>query len=131
MEPANVALTLEVDEEIIRDFKKSMEKKYCFREMTNTMLQEKYGMAWSIPYSGIVIEYYGGAAAAHEPEGGAAYPHRQNEFDLVIVSNWPDKNEDEKQWKQNLTRRTCSGITRILLLIVPRVMTNYNQLDKA
>lgn len=57
----------------------------------------------SSPHSAVVIEYYGGAAS-REPQGGASYPHRQNEFDLVIISNWTDVNEDEKHvsWTRNL-----------------------------
>ena len=47
------------------------------------------------PYSAVVLEFYGGAAA-REPAGGSAYAYRQAEFDLVIVSNWPDKQDDEK-----------------------------------
>lgn len=55
------------------------------------------------PYSASMLEYYGGAAAC-EPEGGTAYPHRQLQFNLVIVSNWPDKQEDEKNiaWTRNI-----------------------------
>ena len=49
----------------------------------------------SSPFTGIVIEFYGGASN-QEPEGGASYPHRENEFDLVIISNWPDRDNDEK-----------------------------------
>ncbi|WP_018613278.1 FAD-binding oxidoreductase [Segetibacter koreensis] len=47
------------------------------------------------PYSAIVLEYYGGAAA-REPEGGTAYPHRQSQCDLVIGSGWVEKQDDEK-----------------------------------
>ncbi|MES2774290.1 MAG: FAD-binding oxidoreductase [Bacteroidota bacterium] len=47
------------------------------------------------PYSATIVELYGGAAS-REPEGGSAYLHRQPEFDLVIISNWPTKSEDEK-----------------------------------
>lgn len=50
------------------------------------------------PYSATILEYYGGAAS-REPAGGSAYPHRQAEFDLVIISNWPDKVDDEKNIK--------------------------------
>ncbi len=55
------------------------------------------------PYSATILEYYGGAAG-REPEGGTAYPHRQPQFDLVIISNWPDKQEDEKNigWTCNI-----------------------------
>ncbi|MEP7377752.1 MAG: FAD-binding oxidoreductase [Chitinophagaceae bacterium] len=47
------------------------------------------------PYSAIILEYYGGVSS-HEPEGGTSYPHRQAEFDLVLISNWVDREEDEK-----------------------------------
>ena len=47
------------------------------------------------PYSAIILEYYGGVSAS-EPEGGTSYPHRQSEFDLVIISNWVKPEEDEK-----------------------------------
>ncbi|MES1215034.1 MAG: FAD-binding oxidoreductase [Bacteroidota bacterium] len=55
------------------------------------------------PYSAIILEYYGGVSS-REPEGGTAYPHRQSEFDLVIISNWPEKDQDEKNiyWTRNL-----------------------------
>lgn len=38
---------------------------------------------------------YGGASS-REPQGGTSYPHRQSEFDLVIISNWVNREEDEK-----------------------------------
>ena len=38
------------------------------------------------PYTAIILEFYGGVSAT-EPEGGTSYPHRQSEFDLVIISN--------------------------------------------
>jgi len=55
------------------------------------------------PYSATILELYGGASS-NEPEGGTAYPHRQNEFDLVIISSWPDKQDDEKNinWTRNI-----------------------------
>ena len=55
------------------------------------------------PYSATIIELYGGVAS-HEPEGGSSYPHRQPEFDLVIISNWIDKQDDEKNitWTRNI-----------------------------
>ena len=54
------------------------------------------------PYSAIILEYYGGASS-HEPEGGTAYPHRQSEYDLVIISNWINKEDDDKNisWTKN------------------------------
>ena len=55
------------------------------------------------PYSATILEYYGGAAA-NEPEGGSAFPHRDLLFDLVIISNWPHKADDDKNiaWTRNL-----------------------------
>jgi len=55
------------------------------------------------PGSATILEMYGGVAS-HEPEGGCAYPHRQSEFDLVIISNWPDKQDDDKNisWTRNI-----------------------------
>jgi hypothetical protein len=55
------------------------------------------------PYSATILEMYGGAAS-REPEGGSSYPHRQSEFDLVIISNWPDKQDDDKNisWTRNI-----------------------------
>ena len=47
------------------------------------------------PYTAIILEYYGGVAS-REPEGGISYPHRQAEYDLVIISNWVSSEEDEK-----------------------------------
>jgi hypothetical protein len=55
------------------------------------------------PFSATIFEYYGGASST-EPEGGTAFPHRQPEFDLVIVSNWQGRQDDEKNigWARNL-----------------------------
>ncbi len=55
------------------------------------------------PHSCAILEMYGGAAA-REPVGGTSYPHRQAEFDLVIISNWPDSKDDEKNihWTRSL-----------------------------
>jgi hypothetical protein len=54
------------------------------------------------PFSLVLLEYYGGVSN-REPEGGTAYPHRLSQFDLVIMSNWTDKLEDEKHisWARN------------------------------
>ncbi len=55
------------------------------------------------PMSIILIEFYGGASL-REPEGGAAFPHRTDMFDLVIISNWLEKQDDEKNisWTRDL-----------------------------
>lgn len=55
------------------------------------------------PFSATIFEYYGGVSSK-EPEGGTAFPHRQPQFDLVIVSNWPGGQDDEKNiaWTRNL-----------------------------
>ncbi len=55
------------------------------------------------PFTPVILEFYGGKAA-QEPEGGTAYPHRQNEFDLVIISNWvkPEEDETNISWTRNL-----------------------------
>lgn len=47
------------------------------------------------PYSATLLEYYGGAAS-RQPEEGTAYPHRQLQYDFIIISNWPDRQDDEK-----------------------------------
>jgi hypothetical protein len=54
------------------------------------------------PYSMILLEYYGGASS-REPEGSACFPHRQPQFDLVIVSNWMERQDDEENinWIRN------------------------------
>ncbi len=54
------------------------------------------------PLSLVLLEYYGGASS-REPEGGTAFPHRLSQFDLVIGSNWVDKQEDERNisWTRN------------------------------
>lgn len=61
--------------------------------------------AESIPslVSPIILEFYGGKAS-EEPEGGTAYPHRVDQFDLVIISNWVKPEEDEKNiaWTRSL-----------------------------
>jgi FAD/FMN-containing dehydrogenase len=50
------------------------------------------------PFSATIVEMYGGVAAS-EPAGGSAYPHRQNEFDLVIISAWQEPAEDDQNIK--------------------------------
>jgi hypothetical protein len=54
------------------------------------------------PLSIILLEYYGGAST-REPEGGTAFPHRAAQYDLVIISNWLEKEDDEinKRWTRN------------------------------
>ena len=47
------------------------------------------------PISAIIIEFYGGAAN-REPAGGTAFPHRKEQIDLVIMSNWVNAEEDAK-----------------------------------
>jgi len=47
------------------------------------------------PYSATLLEFYGGTSA-NAPEGGTAFPHRQPKVDLVIVSHWQDRQEDDK-----------------------------------
>ena len=47
------------------------------------------------PGTAIILELYGGASG-REPEAGTSYPHRQSEFDLVIISHWVNSEEDEK-----------------------------------
>ena len=47
------------------------------------------------PISAIILEFYGGAAN-REPATGAAFPHRKEQIDLVIISNWVNPEEDEK-----------------------------------
>ena len=54
-----------------------------------------YAATVTSPYTAIILEYYGGIAS-REPEGGTSYPHRQAEYDLVIISNWVNPAEDEK-----------------------------------
>jgi hypothetical protein len=61
-------------------------------ESIDTMIT--HAAAVPSPFSIILLEYYGGASN-REPEGGTAYPHRQAEFDLVVMSNWINKEEDE------------------------------------
>jgi hypothetical protein len=62
-----------------------------------------YAASVPSPFSMILLEYYGGASS-HEPEGGACFPHRQAQFDLVIISNWMERHDDEKNisWTRNL-----------------------------
>jgi hypothetical protein len=45
------------------------------------------------PYSAVILEYYAGASSK-EPAGGTSYPHREDMFDLVIISNWVDAKDD-------------------------------------
>jgi hypothetical protein len=61
-----------------------------------------YAAAMPSPFSLVLLEYYGGASS-REPEGGTAFPHRLSQFDLVIGSNWVDKQEDDIHisWTRN------------------------------
>ncbi|MEO5999842.1 MAG: FAD-binding oxidoreductase [Chitinophagaceae bacterium] len=61
-----------------------------------------YADAMPSPLSLVLLEYYGGASS-REPEGGTAFPHRLSQFDLVIASNWIDRQEDERNisWTRN------------------------------
>jgi FAD/FMN-containing dehydrogenase len=52
-----------------------------------------HARAGTSPFSSVVLEFYGGAAA-QEPLGGTAFPHRQEQFNLVIVSCWQQPEED-------------------------------------
>ena len=67
------------------------------KELSDDAIDTIVSNAASIPspYSAIILEYYGGVSA-HEPEGGTSYPHRQSEYDLVIISNWLNPGDDEK-----------------------------------
>jgi FAD/FMN-containing dehydrogenase len=51
----------------------------------------------------IILELYGGKAA-QEPEGGTAFPHRINQYDLVIISAWANLEEDDANisWTRSL-----------------------------
>jgi FAD/FMN-containing dehydrogenase len=60
-------------------------------EAIDTIIE--YGATVTSPITSIILEMYGGAAT-REPEGGTAFPHRQAEYDLVIISNWVNKEED-------------------------------------
>ena len=55
----------------------------------------------SSPISGILLENYGGAV--NRPAPPSAFPHRKNQIDLVIVSNWLNPEEDDQhiQWTRN------------------------------
>lgn len=61
-----------------------------------------HGETVTSPLTPIILEMYGGAAS-REPQGGTSYPHRQTEFDLVIISNWVNSEEDHKHitWTRN------------------------------
>ena len=80
-------------------------KSSFLKELTDEAIDLIISHAASVPspFSIILLEFYGGAAS-REPEGGTAYPHRQSEFDLVIMSNWTNQQEDEKNihWARDL-----------------------------
>lgn len=54
------------------------------------------------PISVVLLEFYGGAATRISPDA-TAFRHRQEEFDLVIISNWSNPSEDEQHiaWTRN------------------------------
>jgi hypothetical protein len=51
------------------------------------------------PLSAVVLEYYGGAAG-RVGEEETAFPHRQAQYDLVIMAQWADPAESDRhsQW---------------------------------
>ena len=53
-----------------------------------------YAQSVTSPLSSIVLERYGGVAA-QAPLEGTAFPHREDQFCLVIVSCWQQPEEDE------------------------------------
>jgi hypothetical protein len=55
------------------------------------------------PLSATIFELYG-EAATREPSGGAAYPHRELLYDLVIMSHWIDTDDDQVNisWNRKL-----------------------------
>jgi FAD/FMN-containing dehydrogenase len=61
-----------------------------------------YAASVPSPLSIILLEYYGGASI-RDPAGGTAFPHRTAQFDLVIISNWLEKQDDETNinWTRN------------------------------
>lgn len=63
----------------------------------------RFGETVPSPLTPIILELYGGKAG-REPEEGTAYPHRGNQFDLVIISNWINAKEDGKNisWTRSL-----------------------------
>ena len=67
------------------------------KSLSDEAIDEIVSRATSVPSPGsaIILEMYGGASS-REPQGGTSYPHRQSEFDLVIISNWVNREEDEK-----------------------------------
>ena len=58
------------------------------------------------PISAILLEFYGGAV--NRPAADSAFPHRKDQIDLVLVSNWVNPEEDEKhiEW----TRRSWNDM---------------------
>jgi hypothetical protein len=63
----------------------------------------KFALTITSPISAVILELYGGAAT-REPAGGTSFPHRQEEFDLVVISNWVNPEEDQKniEWTRAL-----------------------------
>jgi hypothetical protein len=55
------------------------------------------------PITPIIFELYGGKAA-QEPDGGTAFPHRMNQYDLVVISAWATPEEDDVniRWTRSL-----------------------------
>jgi hypothetical protein len=47
------------------------------------------------PLSAVVLEYYGGAAG-RVGEEETAFPHRQAQYDLVIMAQWADAAESDR-----------------------------------
>ena len=57
------------------------------------------------PLTAVVMEYYGGAAS-RVAEGATAFPHRQAQYNLVILSQWADPAENERhiEWTRGTWR---------------------------
>jgi FAD/FMN-containing dehydrogenase len=55
------------------------------------------------PYSAVMLEHYHGAYAAR-PASATAYSHRRPTYDVVIISNWTDPADNERNiaWTRSL-----------------------------
>jgi FAD/FMN-containing dehydrogenase len=79
--------------------------KSCFlKELSDKAIDKIISNAETVtsPLSAIFLEYYDSPSNI-EPPGGTAYAYRQSEYDLVIISNWLNSDEDGKNisWTRN------------------------------
>ena len=65
------------------------------------------------PYSAVMLEHYHGAYSASAP-AATAYSHRRPTYDVVIISNWTDPADNERNiaWTRELFAAVQPQVSR-------------------